>query len=258
MTVMSLSIAASGKGGVGKSTLCALLVRYFIEMGKKPVLAVDGDPNSTLGALLGMEPELKIGDIREDINDPANIPSGVPKARVLESKLNEIIQEGRGFDLLTMGRGEGPSCYCYVNNLLRDFLSRLKKSYSVVIIDNEAGMEHLSRLTTDNIDCLIAVSEPTMPSVRTVGRILELVDSLPSKIGRKAMVLNKVKDSQVADIVLERVENLPVSANMQLSYSEELEKLSERGGSVFELSGKLEDNPQLARIVEWCLGSDKD
>ena len=110
---MSLSIAASGKGGVGKSTLCALLVRYFVEMGKKPVLAVDGDPNSTLGALLGMEPELKIGDIREDINDPDNTPSGVPKARMLESKLNEIIQEGRGFDLLTMGRGEGPSCYCY-------------------------------------------------------------------------------------------------------------------------------------------------
>ncbi|GAH71770.1 unnamed protein product, partial [marine sediment metagenome] len=102
---MSLSIAASGKGGVGKTTLCALLVRYFIEMGKKPVLAVDGDPNSSLGALLGMEPERKIGDLREEVNDPANIPSGVPKTRMLETWLNEIIQEGRGFDLLTMGRG---------------------------------------------------------------------------------------------------------------------------------------------------------
>ena len=254
---MSLSIAASGKGGVGKSTLCALLVRYFIEMGKKPVLAVDADPNSSLGALLGMEPERKIGDIREDINDPANTPSGVPKARVLEAKLNEIIQEGRGFDLLTMGRGEGPSCYCYVNDLLRQFLSRLKKSYSVVVIDNEAGMEHISRLTTDNVDCLIAVSEPTTPSVRAVGRILELADSLPTKIGRKAMVFNKVRNSRVADIVLERAENLPVSANMQLAHSEELEELGERGGSVFELPGKLEDNPQLTRIVEWCLDSDK-
>jgi len=253
---MSLSIAASGKGGVGKSTLCALLVRYFIEMGKKPVLAVDGDPNSSLGALLGMEPERKIGDIREDINDPANTPSGVPKARVLEAKLNEIIQEGRGFDLLTMGRGEGPGCYCYVNDLLRQFLSRLKKSYSVVVIDNEAGMEHLSRLTTDNIDCLIAVSEPTTPSVSTVARILELADSLPTKIGRKAMVFNKVRNSRVADIVLERAENLPVSANMQLSHSSELEELGERGGNVFELPGKLEDNPQLTRIVEWCLGGD--
>ena len=125
MTAMSLSIAASGKGGVGKTTLCALLVRYFIEMGKKPVLAVDGDPNSSLGALLGMEPERKIGDLREEVNDPANIPSGVPKARMLETWINEIIQEGRGFDLLTMGRGEGPGCYCYVNDLLRHFLSRL-------------------------------------------------------------------------------------------------------------------------------------
>ncbi len=253
---MSLSIAASGKGGVGKSTLCALLVRYFIEMGKKPVLAVDGDPNSSLGALLGMEPERKIGDLREDINDPANTPSGVPKARVLEGKLNEIIQEGRGFDLLTMGRGEGPGCYCYVNDLLRQFLSRLKKSYSVVVIDNEAGMEHLSRLTTDNVDCLIVVSEPTTPSVRTAERILELADSLPAKIGRKAMVFNKVRNSRVADIVLERAQNLPVSANIQLSHSPELEELGERGGSVFELPGKLEDNPQLTRIVEWCLDGD--
>ncbi len=253
---MSLSIAASGKGGVGKSTLCALLVRYFIEMGKKPVLAVDGDPNSCLGALLGMEPERKIGDIREDINDPANIPSGVPKARMLETWINEIIQEGRGFDLLTMGRGEGPSCYCYVNNLLREFLSRLKKSYSVVVIDNEAGMEHLSRLTTDNIDCLIAVSEPTIPSVRTVGRILELADSLPTNIGRKALLFNKAKNGRVPDVILERAQSLPVSASMELSHSQTLEELGERGGNIFELPGKLQDDPQLSKIVQWCLCGD--
>ncbi len=257
MTLMSLSIAASGKGGVGKTTLCALLVRYFIEVGKKPVLAVDADPNSTLGALLGMEPETKIGDIREDINKPANVPSGVPKARVLEAKLNEIIQEGRGFDLLTMGRGEGPGCYCYVNDLLRQLLSRIKKSYQVVIIDNEAGMEHLSRLTTDNVDCLIAVSEPTDPSVRTVGRILELAESLPTKIARKALVFNKAKNGQVPDIVRDKAENLPVSVQMAFSHSRELEELAERGGSIFELPGKLEDNPQLTRIVEWCLGNDE-
>ena len=256
MTAMSLSIAASGKGGVGKTTLCALLVRYFIEMGKKPVLAVDGDPNSSLGALLGMEPERKIGDLREEVNDPANIPSGVPKARMLETWINEIIQEGRGFDLLTMGRGEGPGCYCYVNDLLRQFLSRLKKSYPVVVIDNEAGMEHLSRLTTDNVDCLIAVSEPTTPSVRTVERILELADSLPTRIGRKAVVFNKTKNGRVPDIILEQAQNLAISASMELSHSQTLEELGEQGASIFELPGKLEDNPQLTRIVEWCLGGD--
>ena len=172
------------------------------------------------------------------------------------TRLNEIIQEGRGFDLLTMGRGEGPGCYCYVNDLLRQFLSRLKKSYAVVVIDNEAGMEHLSRLTSDNVDCLIVVSEPTAPSVRTVERILELADSLPTKIGRKALVFNKAKNGRVPDIVLERAQSLPVSASMELSHSQTLENLGERGGSIFELPGKLEDNPQLTRIVKWCLGGD--
>lgn len=254
---MTLSIATSGKGGVGKTTLCALLVRYFIEAGKKPILAVDADPNFTLGALLGMEPERRIGDIREEINNPANVPTGVPKARVLESKLNEIVQEGQGFDLVTMGRGEGPGCYCYVNDLLRQLLSRLKKSYPVIIIDNEAGMEHLSRLTTDNIDCLIAVSEPTDPSVRTVGRILELAQSLPTKISRKALVFNRAKNGQVPDIVRDKAKNLPVSVQMELSQSDELVELAERGGNIFELSGKLADNAQLTRIVEWCLGNEE-
>ncbi len=254
---MSLSIVSSGKGGVGKTTLCALLVRYFIELGKKPVLAVDADPNSTLGALLGMEPEIKIGDIREEINDPANVPVGVPKVRILETKLHEIVQEGKGFDLVTMGRGEGPGCYCYVNNLLRQLLSQLKKSYPVVIIDNEAGMEHLSRLTTDNVDCLIAVSEPTDPSVRTVGRILELVESLPTKIARKALLFNRTINGQVPDVVRDRAKDFPVSVQMELSHNCDLVELAERGGSIFELPGKLTDNPQLTRIVEWCLGKDE-
>ena len=250
---MSLSIAASGKGGVGKTTVCALLVRYLIEAGKGPVLAVDADPNSSLGLLLGMEPEKKIADLREEANEPASTPSGVPKARMIETWLNQIIQEGRGFDLLTMGRPEGPRCYCYVNDLLRQFLSRLKKAYPVVVIDNEAGMEHLSRLTTDNVDCLVVVSEPTSPSVRTVGRILELVDSLPIKVGRKAMLFNKAKNGSIPDAVRRQAAGLPVLTTLEFSYSQQLEQLGERGGSIFELPGKLQDDPQLAKIAQWCL-----
>lgn len=250
---MSLSIATSGKGGVGKTTVCALLVRYLIEAGKGPVLAVDADPNSCLGALLGMEPEKKIADLREDANEPANTPSGVPKARMVENWLNEIIEEGRGFDLLTMGRPEGPRCYCYVNDLLRRFLSRLKKSYPVVVIDNEAGMEHLSRLTTDNVDCLVIVSEPTTPSVRTVGRILELAGGLPIKVGRRAMLFNKAKNGSVPDVVRRQAESLPVSTAMELSYSQPLEQLSERGSSIFELPGNVQDDLELSKIVQWCL-----
>lgn len=250
---MSLSIAASGKGGVGKTTLCALLVRYLVETGKGPVLAVDADPNSSLGALLGMEPERKIADLREDANKPASTPSGVPKARMVETWLNQIVQEGKGFDLLTMGRPEGPRCYCYVNDLLRRFLSRLKKSYPLVVIDNEAGMEHLSRLTTDNVDCLVIVSEPTTLSVRTVGRILQLAGSLPIKIGRKAMLFNKAKNGSIPRAIRQQAEGLAVSGTLELSYSQTLEQLSERGGSVFDLPGKLQDDPELTKIAQWCL-----
>ena len=250
---MPLSIATSGKGGVGKTTFCALLVRYLIEAGKGPILAVDADPNSNLGALLGMEPEGKIADLREDANQPANTPSGVPKARMIETWLNQIVQEGTGFDLLTMGRPEGPRCYCYVNDLLRQFLSRLKKSYPVVVIDNEAGMEHLSRLTTDSIDRLLIVSEPTVPSVRTVGRILELATSLPIKVGRQAMLLNKTKNGSIPDSVRQQAQTLEVSATLELSYSQTLGELYERGGSVFDLPGKLQDDPELTKIAQWCL-----
>ena len=250
---MPLSIATSGKGGVGKTTFCALLVRYLIEAGKGPILAVDADPNSNLGALLGMEPEGKIADLREDANQPANTPSGVPKARMIETWLNQIVQEGTGFDLLTMGRPEGPRCYCYVNDLLRQFLSRLKKSYPVVVIDNEAGMEHLSRLTTDSIDRLLIVSEPTVPSVRTVGRILELATSLPIKVGRQAMLLNKTKNGSIPDSVRQQAQKLEVSATLELSYSQTLGELYERGGSVFDLPGKLQDDPELTKIAQWCL-----
>jgi len=250
---MSLSIAASGKGGVGKTTFCALLVRYLIEAGKGPVLAVDADPNSNLGALLGMEPEKKIADLREDANQSANTPSGVPKARMVETWLNQIVQEGKGFDLLTMGHPEGPRCYCYVNDLLRQFLSRLKKSYPVVVIDNEAGMEHLSRLTTDNIDALVVVSEPTTPSVRTVARILELTDSLPIKIARKAMLFNKIKGGSVPEIVRKQAQSLPCSTTFELSYNQQLDQIYETGGSIFDLPAKLQDDPQLAKIAQWCL-----
>ena len=145
---------------------------------------------------------------------------------------------------------------CYINDLLRQFLSRLRKSYPVVIMDNEAGLEHMSRLTTDDIDCLIAVSEPSVPSLRTVGRILELVDALPSRIARKALIFNKAVDGRVPGVVEAGAKDLPVSVSMEFSHKQALAELNERGGSVFELDEELMDDPQLKRIVEWCLSGD--
>ena len=161
---MKLTIAIAGKGGIGKTTLSALFVRVLKEMGIRPILAVDADPNSNLAEALGVEPGRPLAEIREQSSSPeGSPPGGIGRVRALEDEIQRTITEADGFDLITMGRPEGPRCYCYVNNLLRKFLDTLSRNYAAVVVDNEAGMEHLSRRTTNDVDFLIAVMNPTLP-----------------------------------------------------------------------------------------------
>ena len=229
---MSNVIAITGKGGTGKSTVSAFLVRVLIENGIRPVLAVDADPNSTLAPLLGLPEAATISDIRDDIlKEKANI-TGVPKERLLEMKLQESIQESEGFDLLTMGRPEGQHCYCYVNNLLRGALARLRSSYRAVVIDNEAGMEHLSRMNTDNVDCLVAVSEPTSVGARAVSRIVELTSSLSVTVHRKVIVWNKVVDGTVPQAARDLVEGIAFDDSLLLPLDPGVAQLAMQEDSV--------------------------
>ena len=155
---MTKSIAVAGKGGTGKSTIAALLIERLRARDMKPVLAVDADPDSNLGTLLGTESEQTIGDLRDDmLKTIKDFPAGMTKADYIETGLNQIIEESDGFDLITMGKGEGASCYCYINNLIRKFCDDLTPSYPWVLIDNVAGLEPLSRRTTTDIDALIVV-----------------------------------------------------------------------------------------------------
>ena len=147
---MTKTIAITGKGGVGKTTTSALLIGELMRAGVRPVLAIDGDPNNTLGAALGIEAESVLADIRDEVKDKT--PQGVSKPQYAAQQFQECITESEGFDLLTMGRPEGPGCYCYVNNLLRDSIQKLRRNYRAIVIDNAAGMEHISRLVTDDID----------------------------------------------------------------------------------------------------------
>jgi CO dehydrogenase maturation factor len=157
---MSYTIAMAGKGGTGKSTIATLIIRYITEELGKAVLAVDADPNSSLGMSLGVNVENTIADIRDDVVERrADIPAGMSKDRYIEYCIEESIVEENKFDLLTMGRPEGPKCYCYANNLLRKYLDNAEKSYPYIVIDNEAGMEHLSRRTTNDVDLLIIAFE---------------------------------------------------------------------------------------------------
>jgi len=186
-------IAVSGKGGTGKTTLAALIVRYLTRTHEAPLLAVDADPNSTLADKLGLRVERTIGDLREDaLKSKYDAPAGTPKQQTIEYEVQQSVAEGKGFDLLVMGRGEGPGCYCSVNNMLRMFLRDLSSGYRHVVIDNEAGIEHLSRRTDDKVDVMLVVADETPAGLKSAQRIAELTTSLELVRDRTWLVLNRV------------------------------------------------------------------
>jgi len=187
---MSTTIAISGKGGSGKTTIASIFIRLLAARGNGPVLAVDADPNSCLGLTLGVQPTTTVAQLREQARQKQPKAEGMDKIRSFEFGLQQTITEAHHFDLLTMGRPEGPNCYCAVNNLLRQFLDRLTAAYSFVVIDNEAGMEHLSRRTTNNVDLLCIVAEPTPLGSLTAKRICDLARELPVSIKKIGIIWN--------------------------------------------------------------------
>ncbi len=189
---MATTIAISGKGGSGKTTLAAMIIRFLLaQADRKTVLAVDADPNSCLGVMLGVQPSATVADIREDARAKPPSNAGMDKVRSVEYGIQQASTEAEGFDLLTMGRPEGPSCYCAVNNMLRKFMDELSSQYQFVIIDNEAGMEHLSRRTTNNVDLLCIVAEQTSIGVLTTRRIFDLAKQLPIVVRQIGVIWNK-------------------------------------------------------------------
>ncbi|HIJ66743.1 MAG TPA: AAA family ATPase [Planctomycetes bacterium] len=188
---MAKTIAISGKGGTGKTTLAALMVRSLLGKNPQAVLAVDADANACLGTMLGVRPQGTIADLREEVLKQKG-GGGISKVDAFEMGFEQLLSESKGFDLLAMGRPEGPGCYCAANNLLRTFLDRMSNSYGYVVTDNEAGMEHLSRRTTNNVDLLAIVAEPTKIGIDTVKRIANLTRSLPISIKEVGIIWNRV------------------------------------------------------------------
>lgn len=186
-------IAVVGKGGVGKTTLAAFTIRCLLKEGVSPLLAVDADPSSCLAGVLGVTAGETVGGIREDTRSVAGgIPEGIPKQHYLELKVQEAVTEAEGFDLLTMGRPEGPGCYCFVNNVLRDHLDRLTCGYRATVIDCEAGLEHLSRRTTRDVRTMILVADPTLKALETLKTVLQIVSQLQTRVERKLVIINRV------------------------------------------------------------------
>ena len=189
---MGKVIAMAGKGGTGKTTLSALIIRYLRSNGHGPILAVDADPSSNLADALGLPVKQSLGTAREDFFETkGKLPPGMTKETYLEMKLHEILVESKGLDLLVMGRPEGPGCYCYANNILRHHLDVLVKNYPYAVMDNEAGMEHLSRRTTQGVDYLLFLSDYSIKGIRTVGKIRELIDELKLSVKEKHLVVDR-------------------------------------------------------------------
>ncbi|KPL22993.1 MAG: hypothetical protein AMJ75_06990 [Phycisphaerae bacterium SM1_79] len=239
---MTTTIAISGKGGSGKTTIAAMMVRYLVEqMGSGAVLAVDADPNSCLGLMLGVEPAGIVADIREEARSKAPSSGGMDKLRTVEYGLQQVITESEGFDLLTMGRPEGPSCYCAVNNMLRKFLDDLSSQYRYVIIDNEAGMEHLSRRTTNNVDLLFIVAEPTPIGSVTAKRIFELAEQLPISVKQIGIIWNKANNNK-------KMNGIEIFG--YIPYDEAVIEMSMQGKTVFDLKDDSLALEAVSKILE--------
>ncbi len=195
---MTITIAMAGKGGTGKTTLSAMILKYLRELGEGAVLAIDADPSANLNSALGLDLQATVGDVREETAIRVSggvIPAGMPKRDYLEYRINESLVEGEGLDLIAMGRPEGPGCYCAANHVLRDVVDRIAGSYRYVVIDNEAGLEHLSRRTTRDVDYLLVVSDPTVRGLVAAGRVAGLVTELQTRVGRVFLVVNRVQGS---------------------------------------------------------------
>ena len=250
---MAYRIAICGKGGVGKTTFAALAVRYLARELGKTVLAVDADPNATLGAMLGVPVDASVADIREETLEKKDaIPSGMSKDQFVEFKIQQCIVEERGFDLLTMGRPEGPGCYCFVNSLLRRYLERAAGDYPFVVIDNEAGMEHLSRRTDGALDLLLVVTEPTVVGADTAERIAALARKLRITVKRKALVVNRVPPEGVAEAARQRLDAAGLDIVGEVPVDEAVAQAAAAGQSLLELS---EGSPMLATVRE-IIGSE--
>ncbi|MBQ3422403.1 MAG: AAA family ATPase [Romboutsia sp.] len=206
---MGYNIAVAGKGGTGKTSLTGLLINNLTTNKKGPVLVVDADANANINEVLGIEVETTIEAIREEINQREkqgnSFPGGMTKAQYLKYRLNTCLSEGEGYDLMVMGRSEGEGCYCYVNGILREQTDRLSDSSEYLVIDNEAGMEHLSRKTTKHIDKLLLVTDCSRRSVQAVARIRDLAKELKLSVGDIHLIVNKVPNGILNDGIKEEI-----------------------------------------------------
>jgi len=243
---MTTTIALAGKGGVGKTTIAGLVIKYLVNSQSGAVLAIDADPSSNLNMTLGLELEWTVGDIREGLLEQVQssltqggaamgtLPGGISKREYLDYQIRSSLSEGDHFDLIAMGRSEGPGCYCAVNHNLREVIDSISKNYRYVVIDNEAGMEHLSRRTTRDVQHLLVVSDPSLRGIVAAERIAAFRNELDIHIENAYLILNRVQ-GEIPPILREKIDQLDIPMLGVIPASQELAELEFSGRPIIEL-----------------------
>ena len=244
---MSYTIAITGKGGVGKTTVAALVVRRLIASGRRPVLAVDADPNTCLDVALGVKVESTVGGVREEARVLATEgkTTGVAKQELLRVKIAQSLVESSDFDLIAMGRPEGPGCYCYANNALRAALKEIADDYPYVVLDNEAGLENLSRRIVRKLDLMIMVADPSRQGLETVRRLAALAREMRIQVKRLALVINRSRRETLPPLAAALQVETGAALVTSLPDDEDLRSFSENGGCLQALP---QSNPVVAGI----------
>ncbi|MCL2707200.1 MAG: AAA family ATPase [Dehalococcoidia bacterium] len=232
---MTFSIAIAGKGGSGKTTTCALILRELIQRRMTPILAVDADGNANLHESMGLRPHETIGSVIDKFNgDKINLPQGMNKGSYLRLRLSKAIAESHGVDLISMGHGAGSGCYCYPNSILKEFIDALRPNYKFIVMDNEAGMEHLSRGTTDGIDMLLIASDYSVKGIRTAARIRQMVDELKLDVKESSFILTRVPDALDGRVV-EELDTLGINPAAFIPRCAEIERFDLEQQSLLDL-----------------------
>lgn len=255
---MTTTIALAGKGGVGKTTISGMVVKYLVQTGPGAVLAIDADPSSNLNMVLGLDLEWTVGDIREGMLEQVKsslltggaamgtLPGGVSKRDYLDLQIRSALSEGERFDLIAMGRSEGAGCYCAVNHNLREVVDAISKNYSYVVIDNEAGMEHLSRRTTRDVQHLLVVTDPTQRGIVAAERIAGFCKEMDIRIENAYLILNRL-DGEIPAPLQERIDQLQIPLLGVIPNDPQVSQLEFSGRPLVELS---ENSPVYRAVAD--------
>ena len=261
---MTTTIALAGKGGVGKTTITGMVIKYLLQKDKGSILAIDADPSSNLNMVLGLDLEWTVGDIREDMLQQVKtsllaggaamgaLSGGVSKREYLDYQIRSSLAEGDNVDLIAMGRSEGPGCYCAVNHNLREVVDAISKNYAYVVIDNEAGMEHLSRRTTRDVQHMLVVSDPTQRGIVAAERIANLRNELDIRVENTYLILNRLV-GDIAEPLQERIDKLGIPFLGVIPSDNELSVLEFDGQPLIELSNNSPVYIAVAQMMDQIL-----